>query len=180
MNIIILGPQGSGKSTQGQMLSKELGLPLLDVGAFLREKSQEETEVGRRVKETIDKGELLDDLSLTELIAQELSSPKYKTGFVMDGAPRTLRQAELLEDIARIDKVFYLSVPDDINIKRLLGRGRKDDTPELIKKRLALYYENTRPALDYYEGKGVLEEVDGAKVAEEVFEEVLSKVKKND
>lgn len=180
MNIIILGPQGSGKSTQGQMLSKELGLPLLDVGAFLREKFREETEIGRKIKETVEKGELLDDLSLTELIAQELSSPKYRTGFVMDGAPRTLRQAELLEDITRIDKVFYLSVPDDINIKRLLERGRKDDTPELIKKRLALYYENTRPALDYYEGKGVLEEVDGTKTPEEVFKEVLSRVKKND
>lgn len=177
MNIIILGPQGSGKSTQAGLLSQKLDLPMLDVGSLLRLKAREQTETGRKIKTLVERGELVDDSVTTALLQEELSDKKYKAGVVMDGAPRTVNQARLLESIVKPDKVFYLAVPEEINVERLLKRGRQDDTPELIKTRLRLYHENTQPALDYYREKGILEEVDGTKSADGVFQEILRRTK---
>ncbi|MBI2007158.1 MAG: nucleoside monophosphate kinase [Candidatus Blackburnbacteria bacterium] len=177
MNIIILGPQGSGKSTQAQLLSQELNLPLLDVGSLLRLKAQEETEAGRKIKGLVERGELVDDLTTTALLREELSGKKYEEGFVMDGAPRTVNQARLLEGIVKPDKVFYLAVPDEVNTERLIKRGRQDDTPKIIETRLKLYHENTQPALDYYKEKVILEKVDGTKTQDEVFQEILRRIK---
>lgn len=174
MNIIILGPQGSGKSTQAGLLSQKLNLPMLDVGSLLRLKAQEQTEAGRKIKTLVERGELVDDSLTAALLEEELSDKKYEAGFVMDGAPRTVNQARLLESIVKLDKVFYLAVPEEINIKRLLKRGRQDDTPELIKRRLALYHENTQPALSYYREKRVLSEIDGTKISTEVFKDILA------
>lgn len=174
MNIVILGPQGSGKSTQAWLIAQKLNLPLLDVGDFLRLKAQEPTNLGRKVKETVERGMLLDDAILIGLASEELKNPKYREGAVIDGAPRTFNQAKLMDSIVGIDKVFYLSVPDEVNIERLLKRGRKDDTPELIKKRLTLYHENTQPALSYYREKRILSEIDGTKTTEEVFKDILA------
>lgn len=174
MNIIILGPQGSGKSTQAGLLSQKLKSPMLDVGSLLRLKAQEQTEAGRKIKTLVERGELVDDSVTAALLQEEFSDKKYKAGFVMDGAPRTVNQARLLENIVKPDKVFYLAVPEEINIKRLLKRGRQDDTPELIKKRLSLYHENTQPALSYYREKGILTEIDGTKISTEVFKDILA------
>lgn len=174
MNIVILGPQGSGKSTQAGFLSQKLNLPMLDVGSLLRLKAQEQTEAGRKIKALVERGELVDDLLTAALLQEELSDKKYEAGFVMDGAPRTINQARLLEGIVKLDKVFYLIVPDEINIERLLKRGREDDTPEIIKRRLSLYHENTQPALSYYQEKGILAEIDGTKTPGEVFKDILA------
>lgn len=174
MNIVILGPQGSGKSTQAGLLSQKLNLPILDVGSLLRLKAQEETETGRKIKTLVEHGELVDDSLTVALLQEKFSDKKYEAGFVMDGAPRTLNQARLLESIVKLDKVFYLAVPEEINIERLLKRERQDDTPELIKKRLALYHENTQPALSYYREKGILAEIDGTKTYAEVLKDILA------
>lgn len=174
MNIVILGPQGSGKSTQAGLLSQKLKSPMLDVGSLLRLKAQEQTETGRKIKTLVERGELVDDSLTVALLQEEFSDKKYEAGFVMDGAPRTVNQARLLENIVKLDKVFYLAVPEEINIKRLLKRRRQDDTPELIKKRLALYHENTQLALSYYREKGILASIDGTKTSDEVFKDILA------
>lgn len=174
MNIIILGPQGSGKSTQAGFLAEELNLPLFDMGEFLRAKSEEQSELGKKIKGAVERGELVDDATSLSLLSAEIKDPKYRKGVVLDGVPRTLNQAKLLERILKIDKVLYLTVPDEINIKRLLKRGREDDTPEIIKRRLSLYHKNTQPALSYYREKRVLSEIDGTKTSDEVFKDILA------
>lgn len=175
-NIIILGPQGSGKSTQAKFLSQRLGLPILEVGGMLRQKAQEDTQLGRKVKEAVQKGELVPGQTTFLLLKEELAGPQYSQGVVIDGAPRTLEQARLLGGLLNIEKVFYVYVPDEICVGRLLKRGRADDTPELIKTRLSLYHQNTQPALEYYKRKGILEEVDGTKTPDEVFSKILKKM----
>lgn len=175
-NIIILGPQGSGKSTQAEFLSERLGLPVLEVGGMLRQKAQEETEIGKNVKEAVERGELVPDQITFLLLKDELAGPQYLRGVILDGAPRTLEQARLLDGFLKIERVLYVHVPDEICVERLLKRGRKDDTPELIKTRLGLYHQNTQPALEYYRGKGILKEVDGTKAPDEVFGEILKKM----
>lgn len=175
-NIVVLGPQGSGKSTQAEFLSERLGLLILEVGGMLRQKAQEETEIGRKVKKAVERGELVDDQTTFLFLKEELAKPQYVQGVVLDGAPRTLKQARLLDGFLKIERVLYVYVPDEICVERLLKRGRADDTPELIKTRLGLYHQNTQPALEYYREKGILEEVDGTKTPDEVFGEILKKM----
>lgn len=177
-NIIILGPQGSGKSTQAEFLSQRLGLSIVEVGGMLRAKAQEDTEVGKKVKEAVEKGELVDDQTTFLLLKEELAKPQYLQGVVIDGAPRTLEQARLLDSLLSVDKVFYIALSEEVSIERLLKRGRQDDTPELIGKRLAIYHKDTQPALEYYKGKGILEEIDGTKKPDEVSSEILEKMGK--
>lgn len=172
MNIVILGPQGSGKSTQGKLLSGYLGLPLIDMGDVLRKRAEARDPTAMKIQEIIKKGELLDDETLMSVFREEVGRPEYKNGFVLDGAPRTLAQARLIDGEVKLDKVFYLRVPDDVNTKRLLARGRADDTPQLIAKRLALYHEQTEPVLGFYRQKGILEEIDGTKGIEAISEDV--------
>lgn len=176
MNIIVLGPQGSGKSTHAEKLAQKLDLPLLDMGSFLRAKAELDSIAAEKIREIIEKGQLLDDETLISLLKEELADKKYSNGVVMDGAPRTLAQARLLENIVKIDKVFYLTLPDSISVKRLLDRGRQDDTPELIKKRLELYHESTHPALDYFKNKGILEEIDASASIEQVYADIEEKL----
>lgn len=178
MNIVILGPQGSGKSTQGKLLAQHLGLPLIDMGDVLRGREKQQDPIAEKIRNIMKKGELLDDASLMTVFREEINKPQYKNGFVLDGAPRTLNQARLIDNEVKPDKIFYLNVPDDINIQRLMARGRSDDTPELIAKRLKLYHEQTEPVLGYYRQKGMLEEIDGTKGIEAIFEDVETRVEK--
>lgn len=176
MIVVILGPQGSGKSTQGKLLAQHLGLPLIDMGDILRKRSEASDPIALKIQTTIKKGELLDDESLMSVFRDEVNKPQYKDGFVLDGAPRTLAQANLIDKEITLNKVFYLNVPDDVNTQRLLARGRADDTPELIAKRLSLYHEQTEPVLDYYRQKGVLEEIDGTRGVEDIFKDIQSRL----
>lgn len=176
MIFVILGPQGSGKSTQGKLLSQHLDLPLIDMGDVLRKRGEGTDPTALKIQNIIKKGELLGDETLMSVFREEVNKPQYKDGFVLDGAPRTLAQARLIDNGVQLNKVFYLRVPDDVNTGRLLARGRADDTPELIAKRLKLYHEQTEPVLGYYRQKGILEEIDGTKGIEAIFEDVKTRV----
>ena len=169
--IIFMGAVGSGKSTQADLLTKKLNLPRVNMGEIFRRIAQDNQEV----KEIVLRGELVNDEITMLLLRQELGDEKYNNGFVIDGVPRNLFQAENLP--FEPDVIIYLSVRDSENIKRLTKRGRTDDTKDVIKNRLVLYHEQTEPVLDFYRGKGKLVEVDGEPPIEVIFKDILQKLK---
>lgn len=174
MNFLVMGPVGSGKSTQAELLAEKLGVPLLNVGDLLYFKSKENTPLGKSIKAKMEAGEIVDDKITHQIVEEHLQGKSHRKGFVLDGYPRTLKQAEMLE--VPLDKVFYLIVSDKENARRLLSRGRKDDTPELIIKRLAIYHQETEPILDFFRQKGILEEFDGERPIEEIHQEIMGRL----
>ena len=160
MNILVLGPQGSGKGTQAQRISASYGLPHIATGDMLREAMAAGTELGRRVKPIYDAGKLVPDDLMIDLIRERIEQDDVQDGFVLDGFPRTMAQAEALDELLRelgreLDIVFDLQVPKrEMLLERLLRRaaeeGRADDTPEVIGRRLELYDSETAPLVDYY------------------------------
>lgn len=158
MKILLIGSQGSGKSTQASILATQLNLSKIAVGDIYRQLAKEDTDLGRGIKEILDKGQLVDDATTARIVEERLNREDCKNGFVLDGYPRTLEQARLFDP--GFDKVFYLKLKQAIAIERLLKRGRADDTKELIEKRLELYYQQTQPLLDYYKDEGILVEID--------------------
>lgn len=172
MNISVLGPPGSGKSTQVQLLSKFLSLPFLSMGEVLREKAREGSDRGLRIKRMLKMGELVDDKTFLEVFESEIVAERYKKGVVLDGLPRTLLQVRDLGVVADVDKVFYLDIPDKIALERLVSRGRGDDTPQVILHRLKVYHEETEPVLELYRSKGILLEIDGTGSVTEIFRNI--------
>lgn len=159
MKILLIGPQGSGKSTQAGILAESLGVPKITLGDIFRQITTEESEEGRRIKAILDSGQLVDDVTAANLIRNRLNQPDTKDGFVLDGYPRTLQQANIFDP--EFDKVIYLNVPKEEVVKRLMERGRLDDTPELINRRLDAYYQQTEPLLEHYKQKDILAEING-------------------
>lgn len=176
MNLIIMGPVGSGKSTQAELLAKDLGLSLFNAGDLLYFKSREDTPIGQKIRRTMETGGLVDDRLVLTLIEKHLKGKEHTSGVVMDGFPRSLWQAQNFT--FPIDRVIYLIVRDEVNKERLLKRGRKDDTPEIIDKRLSLYHKETEPILDFYRKKGILIEIDGERSIEAIFEDMVNIVEK--
>lgn len=168
--ILFIGTQGSGKSTQAKLLSEFLGVPLISTGEYFRNLASSESEEGKMIKAILDAGKLVDDKITSEIVKKRLDQDDCRRGFVMDGYPRNLEQVSYFDP--QFDKVFYLNVLDEEIIKRLSARGREDDTPELIKTRLDLYYEQTLPLLDYYQTKGVLTEFDGMGNVQKIQDEI--------
>jgi adenylate kinase len=160
MNILVLGPQGSGKGTQAGRIEATYGIPHIATGDMLREMKDVPDELGRELKEVMDRGDLVSDELMVELIRSRLSRGDTVGGFVLDGFPRTMPQAEALGELLRdldrdLDVVFDFQVPDrDVLLQRMLGRaadeGRSDDTPEAIQRRLELYELETAPLVEYY------------------------------
>lgn len=176
MKIVLIGIQGAGKSTQGNLLSKNLNVPYLSTGHIFREMAKEKTSSGRYIKETINVGVLIPDDKTIEIVNEYLSRPEYSKGYVLDGFPRTKIQAEAFKE--KVDKVIYLKVSDKEALWRIAGRtdNREDETLQALKKRIEMFHEFTEPVIDFYRQKGLLLEVDGEKTIEEINEEILSKL----
>ncbi len=183
--MLILGPQGSGKGTQAKLLAGSRALAHVATGDILRSAIADGTELGRRVAPILERGDLVPDELMIDLIRERL---ERENGFVLDGFPRTIPQAEALEamltEIGKpLDAVVLLSVSDDVATERLHARsiseGRADDSPEAIRNRLRLYHELTEPLVERYRDDGTLVAVDGEGTVEEVaslIEEALSQV----
>ncbi len=180
-NILLLGPQGAGKGTQGRLISSEYSIPHIATGDMLREVMAAGTSLGRRVKPIYDSGELVPDELMIELIRERLAQGDTRDGFVLDGFPRTSVQAEaldsMLNEIERaLTVVFEFELPEEVCVERLTRRageeGRIDDTPEAIRTRLRLYHQQTEPLIEYYRARGNLVTVPADRPVDEVFAEI--------
>jgi len=156
MKILLIGPQGSGKSTQGKLLATYLQIPYISTGDIFRQIAQDD----KRIRQILEAGELVDDATTIELVKKRLAESDCRKGFILDGYPRNLEQAKKIPDL-NFDKVIYINIPDEVVLERLLKRGRADDTEQSIKTRLNLYREKTAALLDYYQNQGLLMESDG-------------------
>jgi adenylate kinase len=181
LNVLLLGPQGAGKGTQARRISEEYGIPHIASGEILREEMNAGTELGRRVKDVYDRGDLVSDVLMIELIRNRLEQPDAELGFVLDGFPRTIVQAEALDalfsDIGRnFSVVFALQIPDEIAFERLRRRaeleGRADDTDEAIQRRLENYHRETEPLIEYYRTRNNLVPIRGDRSQNEVFADI--------
>lgn len=168
--ILLIGPQGSGKSTQAKLLGEFLKIPVISTGEIFRKLSEENFGFGQAVRTILDEGRLIDDQTTCKIVKKRLSQPDCRQGFIIDGYPRTIEQVKLFDP--EFNLVIYLDVLEEEVIKRLMERGRTDDTLELIKRRLDLYYEQTQPLLDYYKNQGILKEVHGMGSIKEVQNEI--------
>jgi adenylate kinase len=183
VNILVLGPQGSGKGTQAKKVSRTYGIPHIATGDMLREMRELSTPLGRELKEVLDAGELVNDELMIELIRDRLSRGDTLPGFILDGFPRTMAQAEALDDLLRdldrsLDVVFEFQVPQrEQLLERLLKRAqledRADDTPDAIGRRLELYDRETAPLVEYYRStRGNVVGIHADRTVDEVFHEI--------
>jgi len=178
IKVVFLGPPGAGKGTQALKIAEKFGVPHISTGDILRAAVKEGTELGKLAKSYMDRGELVPDEVIIGIIKERLSRPDVKErGFILDGFPRTLKQAEALDQMLKelsmpLNKVIYLNVDDEEIVKRLLARGRADDTEDVIRKRLKVYREQTAPLIDYYQAKGLLVEICGVGQIEEITRKI--------
>jgi adenylate kinase len=177
--LIFLGPPGSGKGTQAKMLAEKKGIPHISLGDILREQVKLGTEIGRRCQAYMDAGKLVPDEVTIELTRQRIAQPDCKNGFIIDGFPRSMAQAEALTAMfaaqkLTLDRVVYFHVAEEEVVKRLLLRagieGRADDNADSIRTRFEVYEKTTRPLIDYYRRQGKLQEIDAARSIEQVFQ----------
>lgn len=179
--LIFLGPPGAGKGTQAQLLSELYSIPHVSTGDILRSAVNEQSPLGKKAKGYMDRGELVPDNLIIDLIRERLGRADTKDGWMLDGFPRNVSQAafldKLLEELnSSIDLVLYLEVPDEVLIQRLLARGRKDDNETTIRRRLEVYHQDTVPLVEYYKERGILQTIDGNRKMEEVTNSLKSVV----
>jgi adenylate kinase len=176
MRLILLGPPGAGKGTQAQRLVEKHGIPQLSTGDMLRAAVKAQTEIGKRAKAVMDAGELVSDAIVNAIVAERIDEKDCADGFILDGYPRTLAQADAVEAMLaerglKLDVVIELVVDDRALVGRIIKRAkdaeaagqpvRKDDNPEVFEERLREYYKKTAPLIGYYHAKGTLKGVDG-------------------
>ena len=180
-DILLLGPQGAGKGTQGKLIAAEHGIPHVATGDMLRAAMDAGSELGRRVRPIYDAGGLVPDDLMIALIRERLGEEDAREGFVLDGFPRTMPQAEALEEMLReigrdLDVVFEFQLEDQVGRERMLRRaaeeGRADDTPEAIDERLRLYHAETEPLIEYYRARGNLVGIHADRPVQTVFGEI--------
>ncbi|MFD2531069.1 adenylate kinase [Gracilimonas halophila] len=176
MNIILFGPPGAGKGTQAKKLQDEYSIPHLSTGDIFRAAIKNKTPLGVKVKSILDSGELVPDQTVVDLVADELSNDKYQDGYILDGFPRTVVQAEAFDAFLdknndSLDAFISLSVPEDELVKRILsrGEGRTDDTVEKVKTRLEVYRKETQPVMEHYKKQDKVQEIDGIGSIDEIF-----------
>jgi adenylate kinase len=179
---ILLGPPGSGKGTQAKRIEAEFGVPQVSTGDILRDHASQGTELGARASEFMERGELVPDQLIIDIIADRIGQPDAADGFLLDGFPRTTGQAVALDDLLRerglsLNAVLLLDVDDSHIIERISGRfeetGREDDNPATVENRLRVYREQTAPLIGYYEGRSVLRRIDGVGGIEEITDRIL-------
>jgi len=203
MNIIFLGPPGAGKGTQAQIVCQKLGIPQVSTGDMLRSAIAGKTETGLKAKQFMDNGQLVPDEVVIAIVRERLAQPDCAKGYILDGFPRTVEQAEALAGFAKIDAAINLDVSDEVLVKRLSGRRvcplcgapyhvdrlngekvckvdstpliqREDDKAETVLNRLQVYHQKTAPLIDYYTGKGILKNISGNLTLEEISQEILT------
>ena len=202
MNIIFLGPPGAGKGTQAQKICSALNIPQISTGDILRRAMKEGTETGLKAKSFIDAGQLVPDEVIIDIVKERLAMDDCRQGYILDGFPRTVPQAEALDTFATINCVIELDVKDEVLVERLSGRRvcgkcgatyhlsmlngkttcdvcgeeliqRNDDKAETVLNRLKVYHDQTAPLIGYYENKGLLKKVDGAQGLENTFAAIM-------
>jgi adenylate kinase len=202
MNVIFLGPPGAGKGTQAQKICAALNIPQISTGDILRRAMKEGTETGNRAKSYIDAGQLVPDDVIIDIVKERLAMDDCRGGYILDGFPRTVPQAEALDTFATIDSVIELDVEDQVLVDRLSGRRvcvkcgatyhlsmlggkttcdkcgeeliqRADDKAETVLNRLQVYHAQTAPLIGYYEKKGLLKKIDGAQGLENTCSAIL-------
>ncbi len=181
LSIVMLGAPGAGKGTQAVRIAEAHGVPHISTGEMLRGAIAAGSELGRKVKEIVESGALVPDELVVEVIRERLSQPDAQSGFVLDGFPRTIGQAEaldaLLAELGRpLEIVLELELAEETAVERMLGRaaeqGRADDTPEVIKNRFEVYRRQTEPLSNYYRSTGILVAIDSSPGMDEVFAEI--------
>ncbi len=177
VRLILVGPPGAGKGTQAELLCARLGIPAISTGAIFRAHAQAQDELGRLAESYSARGELVPDEVTDRMVEERLAQEDAASGFLLDGYPRNAAQVDSLDRILQrhgstLDAVVELTADDDVVVQRLLGRaseqGRKDDTEEVIRHRIALYHETTEPVVSVYRERGLLVQVDGIGTIDEV------------
>lgn len=179
MKIILIGIQGAGKSTQGNLLADKLNIPYLSSGHIFREMTKEKTTLGRYMKEVVNSGSLVPDDKVVPIIEEYLRKPIYQKGYILDGFPRTVPQAKSFSN--GVDMVIYLDVSDKEALWRLSGRRdegvREDNTLTAIRKRIESFHTFTMPVLDYYKRRNMLHSINGEQPIKEIHRQIMERVK---
>lgn len=181
MRIIFIGPPGAGKGTQAVRLAQHLGVPHLSTGDMLRHARDVGSALGSEAAGYMDAGQLVPDPLILKLIEERMDQPDCQQGCVLDGFPRTLRQAESLDRYLScrgtpIDLVLEIQVDHEELVRRLTGRARSDDRPEIVRQRLAAFAAQTQPLVSYYQGRSLLSVIDGSGSQDQVFERIQAAV----
>ncbi len=182
IRLLLIGPPGAGKGTQAAELAKYFGIPAISTGDIFRENVRNQTELGLKAKAFMDRGEYVPDSLTNDLVRDRLNKPDAQVGFLLDGYPRTIDQVEELDQILhdadkKLDAVVQLTADGDELLRRLSGRaleqGRTDDTPDVIKRRLEVYEEQTAPLIDVYVSRGAVSMIDGLGDVSEVTGRII-------
>lgn len=182
MNVILVGPPGAGKGTQGHRLSEQYSIPEISTGDILRAAARQGTPLGQAAKSYMERGALVPDGVIIGIVRERLAQDDTEGGFILDGFPRTVAQAEALTQMSEqqqrpIEHVISLEVPQEELLQRLAGRrqteGRHDDTAEAVRHRLEVYAHETAPLIDYYRRQGLLRCIAGVGTVDEIFQRIM-------